>query len=87
MAYEPSFQRDVDTALQRIGVTGTAAAALMIVFGVLILVFPYLVGVLVGLYLIVVGLLQLLAHLDAKRARSAPPTGPPSVPPSTPPIP
>jgi uncharacterized membrane protein HdeD (DUF308 family) len=77
MAYEPSFQRDVDQAFRRFGITGAAAAVLMIVFGILILVFPYLVGVLVGLYLIVVGLLQLLGHLDAGKPRTAPPPAPP----------
>jgi uncharacterized membrane protein HdeD (DUF308 family) len=81
MAYEPSFQRDVDAAFRRFGITGAAAAVLMIVFGVLILVFPYLVGVLVGLYLIVVGLLQLLGHLEAGRSRPSLPPPPSAGPP------
>ncbi|MCA1813531.1 MAG: DUF3096 domain-containing protein [Halobacteriales archaeon] len=78
MAYD-TFQRDMDATFRRFGVTGAAAAVLMVVFGILILVFPYLVGVLVGLYLIVVGLLQLMGHLDAGRAHTAPP--PPAAPP------
>jgi uncharacterized membrane protein HdeD (DUF308 family) len=63
-----TFQHEIDRAFARIGITGQAAAILMIVFGVLIIVFPALVAILIGVYLIVVGLLQVLGHFDAMRA-------------------
>lgn len=65
------IQREVDRVFKRIGITGEAAAVLMIVFGILVIVFPDLVGILIGAYLIIVGLLQLLGHLSAGRARGA----------------
>lgn len=46
--------------LKRMGVTGAAAAVLMIIFGVLVISFPNLISWLVGIYLIVVGLMNLV---------------------------
>jgi uncharacterized membrane protein HdeD (DUF308 family) len=70
---------EVDRVFQRVGITGEAAAILMIVFGILILVFPNLLQWLIGLYLIIVGLLQLMGHMDQRsRAKAAPPPPPPT---------
>lgn len=74
---ESIIQSEVDHMFRRVGITGQAAAILMVVFGVLILVFPELVGILVGVYLIVVGLLQLLGSLETSRPRAAPPPATP----------
>ncbi|HEV8361342.1 MAG TPA: hypothetical protein VGR28_12905 [Candidatus Thermoplasmatota archaeon] len=81
-----TLQGELDRAFARLGVTGQAAAVLMILFGVLIIVFPNLVAILIGLYLIVVGLLQLLGTIEANRARTQPAPPPPSTgpPPSYP---
>ncbi len=49
--------------LKRMGVTGTAAAVLMIIFGVLVISFPNLISWLVGIYLIVVGLMNLVGYI------------------------
>ena len=76
---DSALQSDIDRMFNRLGLTGQAAAVLMILFGVLIILFPALVAVLIGVYLIVVGLIQLLGTMEANRARSTPP--PRSMPP------
>jgi len=66
------IQSETERAFRRLGVTGEASAVLMIVFGVLVIAFPALIAWIVGVYLIVVGAMQLAAHMGAK----APPAGP-----------
>ncbi|MFH1821771.1 MAG: DUF3096 domain-containing protein [Methanobacteriota archaeon] len=57
--------------LKKMGVTGLTAAVLMIIFGVLVIVFPNLISWLVGIYLIVVGLVNLIGHIESmKTAKS-----------------
>jgi uncharacterized membrane protein HdeD (DUF308 family) len=70
MADDSLITQEVDRVFRRIGITGEAAALLMILFGILILVFRDLVPVLIGLYLVIVGVLQLLGHIDAGRRRT-----------------
>ncbi|MFQ5907432.1 MAG: hypothetical protein ACE5JE_01190 [Thermoplasmata archaeon] len=48
---------------QRRGVSLQVAAVLMIIFGLLIIVLPDLVGILVGLYLIIAGVVTLLGYV------------------------
>jgi len=43
-----------------VGVTLTISAILAILFGILVIAFPKLIKWMVGLYLIIVGILQLL---------------------------
>ena len=54
--------------LKRIGFTGLTAAVLMIVFGALVIAFPHLISWLVGIYLIVVGVVNLLGYMMAGKA-------------------
>jgi len=54
--------------LKRIGITGLAAAILMIIFGILVIVFPDLVAWLVGIYLIVVGVVKLVGHISSGKS-------------------
>jgi len=54
--------------LKRIGITGMAAAILMIIFGILVIVFPDLVAWLVGIYLIVVGVVKLVGHISSGKS-------------------
>jgi uncharacterized membrane protein HdeD (DUF308 family) len=49
--------------LKKMGVTGLTAAILMIIFGILVIAFPNLISWLVGIYLIVVGIVNLIGHL------------------------
>lgn len=86
MAETNVIRGEVDRVFTRLGISGMAAAILMILAGILLLVFPELVAYVLGLYLIIVGLLQLMAHLD-QRPREAPPapTAPGYPPPSPPP--
>ncbi|MEE9592316.1 MAG: DUF3096 domain-containing protein [Thermoplasmata archaeon] len=48
---------------QRRGISLQVVAVLMIVFGLLIIVLPDLVGILVGLYLVVAGAVTLLGYI------------------------
>lgn len=78
---------DVDRAGGRFGLTGLAAAVLMVVFGLLILLVPRLAEVLIGIYLVVVGLMYLVGHFEGMRYRGAAtaPPPPPPPPPGAPP--
>jgi uncharacterized membrane protein HdeD (DUF308 family) len=78
---DPYHTTEADRVFARFGVTGQAAAILMILFGILIIVFPALVAILVGIYLIVVGLLQLLGSME-NRPRAVAPPPPPAGPPA-----
>lgn len=49
--------------LRRRGISLEIAAALMIVFGLIIILFPTLVAILIGVYLIVAGVVTLLGHV------------------------
>ena len=53
--------------LMKLGITGMVAAILTIVFGILVIVFPDLIAWLVGIYLIVVGLIDLIGHLGLRK--------------------
>jgi len=57
--------------LQRVGIQGLAAAILMIIFGALIIAFPALISWLVGIYLIVVGALNLAGEMEKRGAAKA----------------
>lgn len=54
--------------LKKMGVTGLAAAILMIIFGVLVIAFPHLIAWLVGIYLIVVGLVNLMGEMQKTKS-------------------
>lgn len=53
---------------RRIGITGQLAGILMVIFGIMVIVFPLLIAWLIGLYLIVAGILQLAGHVRAPPA-------------------
>ena len=53
--------------LEKLGVTGMVAAILTIIFGILVIVFPDLIAWLVGIYLIIVGLIDLIGHLGLRK--------------------
>lgn len=55
----------------RLGLSGTAVAILMIVFGILVIAYPELIAWLVGGYLIVAGAIHLAGHLSAQSAAGA----------------
>ncbi len=58
---------DPNRIMKRFGLTGTLAAVLMIIFGILVIIFPDLIAWIVGLYLIVVGIVSLLGSIDGAR--------------------
>ncbi len=49
--------------LRRRGISLEIAAALMIVFGLVIILFPALVAILIGVYLIIAGIVTLLGRV------------------------
>ncbi len=57
--------------LKKLGFTGLAAAILMIIFGALVIALPHLIAWLVGIYLIVVGALNLAGEIE-KREKEGP---------------
>lgn len=72
------FTASVDGAVRRMGLATEVAAILMVLFGVLIIVFPALVAWILGLLLVLVGVVLLVSHLDARRHSA--PAPPPDVP-------
>jgi uncharacterized membrane protein HdeD (DUF308 family) len=62
-------EADVESVLAKFGITGMVAAIIMIVFGILVIIFPHLIAWIVGLYLIVVGLINLMGHFQTTQSR------------------
>lgn len=70
------FTASVDGAVRRLGLGTEVAAILMILFGVLIIVFPALVAWILGLLLVLVGVVLLVSHFDARRQAAPAPAAP-----------
>lgn len=58
-------ETDITKVMEKFGITGMVAAVLMIIFGVLVIVFPNLIAWIVGLYLIIVGAINLFAYFQS----------------------
>lgn len=52
------------------GITGEVAAILTIIFGIVVIVYPQSVALIIGAYLIIVGLIQLLGYAPAMMAKT-----------------
>lgn len=59
-----AISKDVDRFFGKLGISGAASAILMVVFGVLVIVFPELIAWLIGGYLIIAGAINLAGHLS-----------------------
>ncbi len=59
----------MDKGLKKLGVTVSKPilALITILFGILVIVFPELVGILVGIYLLVQGILLLVDYYELRR--------------------
>jgi len=64
---------DVEKMLKKFGLTGMIAAIVMIVFGVLVIAMPSLIAWIIGLYLIIHGVIELLGHLDTNKCTESKP--------------
>jgi uncharacterized membrane protein HdeD (DUF308 family) len=62
-------EADVEKLLAKYGVTGMVAAIIMIIFGVLVILIPALIAYLIGAYLIIVGLINLIQYLQTTQAQ------------------
>ncbi len=60
---EGLIPEEMKVFLRRRGISLEIAALLMILFGVLVIVFPSLVAILIGVYLVIAGLLTLLGRV------------------------
>ncbi len=67
MVSEGLIPRELRGVFRRMGISLEIAAALMILFGILISIFPALVALLVGLYLVVAGIVTLLGHIGGPK--------------------
>ncbi len=54
----------------KLGISGMAAAILTIVFGVIVIMNIVSIELIVGLYLIIVGVIQLIGYIPALTARN-----------------
>jgi hypothetical protein len=84
----------VDRGLRRIGITVSkpVLAAIAIIFGVILIIFPALVGIIIGIFLIIQGILLLTDYMETSRQQSnaarrtyTPPPIPTETPPAPPP--
>jgi uncharacterized membrane protein HdeD (DUF308 family) len=67
----------VEKGLRKIGITVSKPilALLCIIFGILVIAVPHLIGIIVGIFLIIEGLLLLTDYLELKKQQPpAPPT-------------
>lgn len=63
----------VERGLKRIGITVSrpVLAALCIVFGILLIIFPQLVGILIGIFLLIQGILLLTDYMELRNQQSS----------------
>ncbi len=59
----------VEKGLRRIGITVSkpVLAAICIIFGIIVIVFPDLVGIILGIFLIIQGILLLTDYMETNR--------------------
>ncbi|MGQ9530606.1 MAG: hypothetical protein ACUVTC_04120 [Candidatus Bathycorpusculaceae bacterium] len=64
----------VEKGLKRIGITVSkpVLAILCIIFGIVVIVKPDLIGIIVGIFLIIEGVLLLTEYLELRRQQPAP---------------
>jgi uncharacterized membrane protein HdeD (DUF308 family) len=62
----------VEKGLKRIGITISkpVLAALCIIFGIIVIIFPDLIGILVGIFFLVQGVLILTDYMEIRRQQS-----------------
>jgi predicted membrane protein len=79
----------VEKGLRQIGITVSrpVLAAICIIFGILLIIFPQLVGILVGVFFLIQGILLLTDYMEIKRQQPrrytpAPSESPPAPPPT-----
>jgi uncharacterized membrane protein HdeD (DUF308 family) len=64
----------VEKGLKKIGITVSkpVLAILCIIFGILVIAIPALIGIIVGIFLIIEGVLLLTEYLELRKQQSAP---------------
>jgi uncharacterized membrane protein HdeD (DUF308 family) len=64
--------RMMEKGLRRIGITVSkpVLAVIAIIFGILLVLFPELVGIIIGIYLIIQGVLLLTDYMEMRRQQS-----------------
>jgi uncharacterized membrane protein HdeD (DUF308 family) len=64
----------VEKGLKKIGITVSkpVLAILCIIFGILVIAIPALIGIIVGIFLIIEGVLLLTEYLELRRQQPAP---------------
>jgi uncharacterized membrane protein HdeD (DUF308 family) len=64
--------RMMEKGLRRIGITVSkpVLAVIAIIFGILLILFPELVGIIIGIYLIIQGVLLLTDYMEMRRQQS-----------------
>ncbi len=77
----------VEKGLRRFGITVSkpVLAALCIIFGILLIVFPDLAGILIGIFLLIQGILLLTDYMEVRHQQPYQTYTPPPAPPQTPP--
>jgi hypothetical protein len=62
----------VEKGLKRIGITISkpVLAALCIIFGIIVIIFPDLIGILVGIFFLIQGVLILTDYMEIRRQQS-----------------
>ena len=73
MAQDP-WTKSVDSVATRTGLTRDAVAILFIVAGIIILIWPEIISVALGVLLIVVGVVWLVTSMRERQAASRPPS-------------
>jgi len=78
----------VDKSLKKVGITVSkpVLAAMCVIFGILLIIFPQLVGIIIGVFLLIQGILLLTDYYETRRQQPHynTTTYPPSPAPETP---
>ena len=72
---EHNMTEVVEKGLKKIGITISkpVLAILCIIFGIIVIVVPNLVGIVIGIFLIIEGVLLLTEYLELQRQQPPPP--------------
>ena len=73
---EHNMTEVVEKGLKKIGITISKPllAILCIIFGIIVIIIPDLVGIVIGIFLIVEGILLLTDYLELQRQQKPPPS-------------
>lgn len=63
------LKTEINKIFKKIGISGQIAALVMIVIGIMVIVFPFLISWVIGIFFIIVGVITLIGTMSQRPAR------------------